>query len=310
MLRILCIFLALALGGCETLMHPFAPRQSIDTNADILQLEEKYGKASAIKEYYAAEPTLERRNEIITGRLALINLNYVQFVRQFAADKAQLDTALDMLQLGVDVATTIVGGAAVKSALGAVSAGITGTRTSVHKNFFFEQTAPALITAMNAQRKEALVSIIRGINSSLQGYSFAQGIADLEAYYFAGTFAGGLQAIQKDAGQKEAKADEKIEAILLRKITLASVTPEMFEIRANLRSSVDGLDPAKARRLITTIGSVFTEIKPFIESQYPAATRAVDADGSKAKTVLRRAVNDTALSAEDAAKWQAAIANL
>ena len=46
------------------------------------------------------------------------------------------------------------------------------------------------------------------------------------------------------------------------------------------------------------IGAKFTEIKPFIDAQYPRDTRAADADGSKAKTVLKRAVGLTALGPE------------
>lgn len=196
-----------SLTGCTAFTEPFSPPQSFDTNADIQALETVYGTASSITGYYAGTKNKDTRNEFISGRLALINLHYIVFIREFAASKAQLDTALDIMQLGVDLTITVVGGESVKALLGAASAGITGTRVSINKNFFFEETVPALITAMNAARKEALFPILRGIEADLTAYKFATALSDLDAYYFAGTFIGGLQAIQKDAGAKEVAAD-------------------------------------------------------------------------------------------------------
>ncbi len=208
--RFAVLFVAVAsLTGCTMFTEPFAPPQSFDTDADIQALETVYGTASSITGYYAKGATQNKttRNEFISGRLALINLQYNRFVRKFAADKAQIDTVLDMLQLGTDLAITVVGGASTKAALGAASAGITGTRTSVDKNFFYEQTVPVLIAAMNAARKKALLPILKGIDADLTAYPFADAVSDLQDYYMAGTFVGGRQAIQKDAGVKEAEAD-------------------------------------------------------------------------------------------------------
>lgn len=211
LIRTLLMILVIAgLAGCGTLQNQLAPKQSFNTDKDIKQLEEEFGKASSIKSYYAGPRGLKERNKFITGRLVLINIHYIQFIRQFAANKAQLDTATDMLQLGVDLAITVVGGAAVKAALGAVSAGITGTRISINKNFFYEKTVPVLITAMNAQRKEALIPIIAGIRKDTDKYPLAQAVTDLETYYFAGTFVGALQAIQKNSAEKEVEADKAI----------------------------------------------------------------------------------------------------
>jgi len=196
--------------GCATLTHPFSPSPSFDTDADIKALEIHFGSATVIEDFYAGANTVARRNHAIIGRLTVINLQYIKFIRQFAVDKAQLDTALDMLQLGVDLTITVIGGESIKAALGAASTGISGTRLSINKNFYFEQTVPVLITAMNAQRKEALIPIIKGMNASITEYRFVQGITDLNAYYHAGTFIGALQSIQKDSGVKETKADNEL----------------------------------------------------------------------------------------------------
>lgn len=216
------------LAACSTLAHPGSPKPAFDLQGDIRQLEAKFGKPDAITEYYSQPETRQRRDEFVTGRLLLINLRYLEFIRDFAADTAQINSALDILKIGVDLAITVVGGASTKAALGAASAGLTGSRLSIEKNFFQEKTVPVLIGEMNAQRKEALIAILEGLRKDVDDYRLAQALVDLHAYQEAGTFVGALQSIQKDSGRKEAQASDRIEL---------------------LRSSVFGEDEA-SRRII------------------------------------------------------------
>jgi len=149
----------------------------------------------------------EMRNQFISQRLTLMNIQYIKFIRRFAVEKAQLDTAADILIIGVNLAGTLVGAASTKGILAAISAGTAVSRTSINKNFFQEKTVPVLITAMNAERKKILFPILKGAGQSIDEYPFAQALSDLHIYYQAGTFIGALQTIQKDSGAKEDKAD-------------------------------------------------------------------------------------------------------
>ena len=300
-----CVVLVsvVSLSGCASFQ--FAPPQSFDTNADIQALEEEFGTASSVKGYYAGTQDVVARNKFVTGRLSLINLQYVLFVREFAADKAQLDTAMDMLQLGVDLATAVVGGEAVKSALGAASSGITGTRASVKKNFFFEQTMPALITAMNAQRKETLIPIIRGLNADLTNYPFAQGVADLEAYYFAGTFVGGLQAIQRDAGQKEAEKDRTIEKILTIQRHPDYLAPDRVARARVIEAAIMALNDNDAIALSTRPPTQEPNSENAVQNQDPTERRLNDGDVARA-TLITRAQTDPRTEGNSAA-WESAL---
>ncbi|MBI5774580.1 MAG: hypothetical protein HZA89_12655 [Verrucomicrobia bacterium] len=213
---ILALPLALALAGCGT---PGFPRQSYDEKKQIKALEEEFEPPKLISNYYTLtrnateEEKKSGRNNIIGGRLALINLNYNQFVARFSVTKQSLDFGTEVTELGLNLATTAVGGAATKTILGAVSSGVTGSKLAVDKNFFFEKTVPVLVTSMNAQRKEALAPILTGMKQGTDDYPLAQALADLDNYYFAGTFLGALQAIQTDAGAKEKDAQLKIDSI-------------------------------------------------------------------------------------------------
>ena len=181
-------------------------------------MEDVFEKPGMIKHFYEMTNATEAekksvRNEIITGRIALIDLNYNQFIAQFSVNKENLDFVSDVGELGLNLATTAVGSAATKTVLGAFSAGVTGGKVSIDKNYFFEKTVPVLITSMNAQRKVALLAIITGIGKSTDDYPLTQALSDLDTYYFAGTFVGALQAIQADAGSKEVKAQSNLDLV-------------------------------------------------------------------------------------------------
>jgi hypothetical protein len=183
-IRLVMMMTALTLCmGCAVLQNPGALDQSFKEKDDIQALEKHYGQADALTNYYAVKPeTVAARNEFIAGRLTLINLQYIKFIRRFTVSKSQMESAFDLLITGVGLATAVTGGEAAKAALGAASAGLGATRTSIDKNFFYEKTVPALITAMNAQRKVTLVPILEGIKSDIGTYPLAWALSDLSEY--------------------------------------------------------------------------------------------------------------------------------
>jgi len=212
--------LALVAGagvGCSW-RRPGFPHQSYDTKQQIRDLEKTFDLSQMIRDYYDDKVTpperkRDARDKLVSARLALIDLNYDDFVSQFSFEKQTLDSVSDITELGLNLATTAVGGASAKTVLGAVSAGVTGSKIAVDKNFFYEKTTPVLVTTMNAARKTVLIAIVTGMKQTVADYPLTQGLSDLDAYYFAGTFVGALQSIQADGGAKEVKADETLNDI-------------------------------------------------------------------------------------------------
>ncbi len=84
----------------------------------------------------------------------------------------------------------------------------------------------------------------------------------------------------------------------------------MFAARDQLRSSINGLDAAKAIALETNVAAVFSGAKMRIESWNPDRSSASDETGSKARTLLKRLVALTVRNPQDANNWQAAIDSL
>lgn len=206
----LMLLIAVLLSGCAV-TRGYAPHSAYPISRDIAELHTRFQSASSITGYYAGADTAARRNEFIAGRLTLSNLEYIQFIRQFRLSRAQEQAAFDITQLGLGVATTLVAGERAKTVLGTITTALTGARNAYEKNFYDDQTTAALVTQMNAERKVALIPILAGTKASIEDYPLTQAIVDLTEYQLAGTIDGALQAVQRDAGVKDARASAVID---------------------------------------------------------------------------------------------------
>jgi hypothetical protein len=212
LLTLALILGSLIISGCKTHRYAGAPPPAYNVDKDIKELEQVFKQSSSISDFYSspANQTEAERNKFITGRLVLINLNYYKWLRNVTADKQLLDSASDILVMSLNLAATAVGGKEAKTILSAVSAGVAGSKTTIDKYYFYEKTVPALAATMNAQRKQVLINIIKGLDMDLKQYPFEQAVSDLNDYYMAGTFQGAISTIQADAGTKETAANNTI----------------------------------------------------------------------------------------------------
>lgn len=252
--------LVVALGGgllatgCRTIYYGGAPEPSFDVAQDLKQLEAHLSRTITIEGYYA-NPTREARDKFITGRLVLTNIQYIRFLRGITSEEQLLSSASEMLTLALSLAGTMVDSAGSKTNLAALAAGVTGAKETIKKNYFYEQTIPALVAAMNAERKKALYPILDGMRGSLEQYPFERAVSDLHYYYEAGTFAGAVQAIQADAGAKEREQDQEI-----RK--LRALTEEEFFSWQSIMLTFDVLVVTDATEDVKKIANILREMKP------------------------------------------------
>ena len=98
--------------------------------------------------------------------------------------------------------------------MAAAYAVVTGTKTSFDKNAFFDSTVVALVSQMNASRKDVLARIYSGLELNHKQYSLMKALIDIEDYFQAGTIFGAVNAISELSGAQKVKADKKIEGIL------------------------------------------------------------------------------------------------
>lgn len=275
-----------ALAGCATIRHGGAPEPSFDVDRDLEQLAKQFGEADTITDFYR-NPSVDARNRFASGRVTMMNIRYIQFVRQSTSDKQLLDSAAAMLTLGLNLAGTAVGAAGTKTVLAAIAAGVTGSKEVVDQNYYFEKTVPALVAQMNAERKKALIPILVGSRQPLDDYPFAQVVTDLHNYYFAGTYIGALQAIQGDAGAKEQRQDQIIARLVPVSetdiVTKQALTRAIGRLSAadlpKIRQAVQALDPRAAAG--TTLAEGQEQLQGYVRG---ARTPASIAEVAKAFT--------------------------
>ena len=212
------VLLLLIQGGCAAGSGGY-PRKSKYAEANIDKLDTMYFDPAVLEEYHnvRASGTPEEarlmRDEVVAGRLAFIDANYKAFTRQFIVEKNSLDTGTDASVIGLNTAGALLNPTGTTQILSGIAAMLTGSKASFDKHFYYEQTALALYAAMNAQRKTCLATIETGLAKTDAEYSLPKAFSDLENYEEAGTFPGGLQAIQRDAGMKQSRAQERIDNI-------------------------------------------------------------------------------------------------
>lgn len=140
--------------------------------------------------------------------------------------------------IGLGLAGTAVGGAGAKTIFHAISTGVAATNTSIDKNYFYEKALPALVSQMNADRKEVLSIIVQRLAGCKDGkdgsYSWFEAVHDLTDYYSASTLLGAITSISKDAGKRQTVSEEEIKTAALH------FTPsEDTDDKAYLRNKFD-----------------------------------------------------------------------
>lgn len=250
--------LLLALTGCAN-MSGGMPSVPFDAEADLGIAMTELKAQSSIKTYYTT-PSITTRNQFISTRLVLTNIAYIKFIKEMSAEETQLHSAADLLVISLDVAAAAANPVNAKTIMSGLSSIIGGSRLALDKNTFHEKTMSALIASMNAQRKEVLSRILAGTSSGLEAYGIEQAVGDLNDYYLAGTFQGALNAIQKDAGSKEIRADEKISDLTVKrdKLFVSASTQSRVD---KLLDAIKKLPPAAALTLSKAppVSDAFTE---------------------------------------------------
>jgi hypothetical protein len=276
----------LLVSGCSTITRGGAPAESFKIEDDIKALEAAFGPAASIAGYYKAKDRKEARNEFIDGRLALYNIRYIQFIRNLGADKQQLDAATDIMILGLSIAGTLVGSSQAKTNLAAAAALLTGSKTAIDKHFYFEKTVPALVSTMNAQRKTVFLKILAGRAQTIDLYPLAQAISDLYEYELAGTLLGAVEAIQADAGAKNAVADSKIRVL-----------------RARTKSDIDAMEKINrtAAALIKDPKKDLKEVNRVLKEVEAEKSDYTDFDSAA------KALDDAVRDVDDLDKWKKAL---
>ncbi|MDD1606506.1 MAG: hypothetical protein LUP96_07410 [Methylococcaceae bacterium] len=209
----LILLLFILLNACTTLSgtpkSPLEFSDAITGSHDTEDILNKYAKEFA-QQATQEVTSPERRNTLISKALTIMDVRYAEFINNTETNRKNKEMFTDLVELSMNLAGTVVGAAGTKTILAAISAGINGINGSIDTNYFYQKTFQSLVAQMNADRKAVLVYLTKGMTLPIENYQWAQAVHDLIDYYNAGTLLGAISSIQKEAGEKEHLAEDKI----------------------------------------------------------------------------------------------------
>jgi len=215
---VLFLLVVLLITGCPAITG--YPNRSTNAKRDLHALA-SYSDPTVITNYSARDDSArggktrrQYRDEVVNGRLTAIDIQFNLFQEQLYEQGIGAGILTDWLVLALGGATTVIGTAVTKAALGAAITGVTGAKVAFDKHVYFNQTLPALLTKMQAQRKEVLVLIRAGLHRDDAEYPLTQALGDLEHYFNVGTIPGVIVSIAESAGAQAKKADEDLKIVL------------------------------------------------------------------------------------------------
>ncbi len=187
--------LAVAVTGCALPMNDDLGKQAYET----------WGK------------TLPAGNEPVATYVfhlkAVKDYEYQNYLLNLRRATSWGELGVDATKIVLDSLVAVTGTAAVKSALGAASAGVTGANTSLKKNVLFDQTLSALMTKMEAARlakwNDILCKMGRGSTPAciaVPDYTYAEAFDDMQEYGHCGTLDVAIRDVAASAANDQATA--------------------------------------------------------------------------------------------------------
>jgi len=295
----------LFLGGCAS-FDGGMPNLPYDIKEDLGVAREQLASYASVKAFYD-DPKEINRNKYISAKLLTINYAYLEFIKGLTSEEAVIHSASEILVLALDIGATGSTVTTTKTALSGISSLIGGARLSIDKNAYYDKSMTALVSGMNANRKEILVRLLDGMGKSLDSYPFEQAMSDINDYYQAGTIMSAISTLQKESGAKEEKADEAIENILLSRDKGFVDATKQARVDSML-DEVDDLTDASVLSLASAPPIIDPTVSTLVQARDPSNLRLTDPN--VAKQVLKMQIvywdrNDTNLKL-----WRAAIAAL
>lgn len=223
------------------------PERPAYADAEVKFLVDNYGAAAFAR--YNELPDADKpgyRNEVISGRLALIDRYFAEYKRALLQEESFKNIAIDLAVIGINTAGIFAAATLAKNILQAVSAAMIGARTKIDEALFYRNTIVALIAKMEEQRREQELNIRRRMVEGANTYPLVAAVREVDGYYRAGTIDEALFGITKESGAKAKEAEAEVLKIVR---TAAFSTPDIRKKVAALLVLVDKLDKSRALEL-------------------------------------------------------------
>lgn len=257
------LFAAMSLSGCATIrgsqdgvagLEPSNP-VTIDT-----ALQNYYKPADADR---AGMSRRDYRDYIIGLYMRALDSKYEAFTDQLRAGGRGSGLGFDLLLLGLNGATALSGVSTARD-LATVTAVTSGARSSIDKRLYFEQSLPAMIAAMDAERASIKSDIATKQAQPAERYSLSNAIDDLTRLKQAGQVDSAVSRMTKASEADRDAEQERLNAITQ---ACADISIDAARLNFDFRELVYKDAAKRPDRLRAAAGALGMPLQP---NQVPA----------------------------------------
>ncbi|MBO9575642.1 MAG: hypothetical protein J7494_07900 [Sphingobium sp.] len=224
------VVISVMLGGCASIRASQKPVKVADIAATVCpsptELEEfKRLSGGAAGKY---------RDDVIAKCLGAMDARYLEFKEDIRQEATNINLVGDTLAFGLTSGAAVVKGN-VSKYLAAGGAFVAGTHSIINRDIFYQQTLPALISAMDARRDTVRAKLTRAQKDDpdAKGFKLADARASLNDYQMAGDLYAAISDITAEASKVAAEArKDRLDA---DKYTLPAVTVTKLDSAVSTR---------------------------------------------------------------------------
>jgi hypothetical protein len=132
------------------------------------------------------------RNDWIGARMYAIDIQYTPYEAALTKERQGVGFAAATSTIALTTASGLLTPVVTKNVLTGLAGVVTGARAAYDSDVLLSHSVQWIQSQMEAKRAEVSTRILRGMKLSTTDYPLAAALSDLEAYYRAGTFTGGL----------------------------------------------------------------------------------------------------------------------
>jgi hypothetical protein len=132
------------------------------------------------------------RNDWIGARMYAIDIQYTPYEAALTKERQGVGFGAAATTIALTTASGLVAPVATKNVLTGLAGFVTGARAAYDSDILLSHSVQWIQSQMEAKRSEISSRILRGMKLSTTDYPLVAALSDLEAYYRAGTFTGGL----------------------------------------------------------------------------------------------------------------------
>jgi hypothetical protein len=151
------------------------------------------------------------RNDWIAARMYAIDINYTAYEANLTRERQGVGFAATAATLGLTTASGLSSTLATKDLLTGIAGAVTGARAAYNDEILLAHSMQWIQSQMRAQRARVAGRILLGTRMPTSDYQLADALSDLEEYYRAGTFTGGLISTGETVAA-DAKLSEQLKA--------------------------------------------------------------------------------------------------